>query len=108
AQATLALLRELTGVAEKMEQNLLEPNGVCGECAIVLLCSDNEGFLVLVGELSRRADNLVDEPRQINRLEIEVELAGFDLREVEYIVDQGQGGGSRGIHTAQRFRRLFP
>jgi len=61
AQGNLALLRELTGVAQEIEQNLLEPHGVRSERANVLLCFDNEAVLVLLGELSRRADNLVDE-----------------------------------------------
>src|SRR5262249_55596880 len=44
---------------------------------------------------------------QINRLGIEFELAGFDLREVEYLVDEAQEVGPGGIDTAQRFQRLF-
>jgi hypothetical protein len=44
-------------------------------------------------ELSRRADDLVDEPCQIHRLGVEFELAGFDLREVEYLVDEAQEVG---------------
>src|SRR5262244_3786961 len=50
----------------------------------VLLRLDDEAVLVLLGQLSRGADDLVNEPCQIYRLEIEVELAGFDLREVQY------------------------
>jgi hypothetical protein len=49
---------------------------------------DDEPVLVLLDELSRGADDFIDEPGQIHRLEIEVELAGFDLREVEDLVDQ--------------------
>src|SRR5262245_33421441 len=51
--------------------------------------------------------NLIDETCQMNRLGIEFELAGFDLREVEYLVDEAQEVGAGGIHTAQRFQRLF-
>jgi hypothetical protein len=40
-------------------------------------------ILVLLGELSCGADDLIDKPGQIHGLEIEVELAGFDLREVK-------------------------
>jgi hypothetical protein len=68
---------------------------------------DDEAVLVLVGELSRGADDLVDKPFQINRLGIEVELPGFDLREVQHLVDQAKEVGPGGIHTAQRFQRLF-
>jgi hypothetical protein len=62
--------------------------------------------IVLLGELSRGADELIHKPCQINRLGIGVELAGLDLREVQYLVDEAQKVGSGGIHTAQRFERL--
>jgi hypothetical protein len=42
-----------------------------------------EAVLVLLGKLSCGADDLVDELGQTHLLGIEVELAGFDLREVE-------------------------
>jgi hypothetical protein len=54
---------------------------------------DDEAVLVLLGELSRRADDFIDEPSQINRLGIELELAGFDLREVQYLVDEAEEVG---------------
>src|SRR4029077_20205174 len=63
--------------------------------------------LVFLGELSRGADNLVDKARQIDRLDIELKLPGFDLRKVEYLVDEFQQGLSGGIHTMQRLQRLF-
>src|SRR5262249_8411296 len=44
---------------------------------------------------------------QIHRLGIEFELAGLDLREVEYLVDEAQEVGPGGIHSAQRLQRLF-
>src|SRR5262249_5388360 len=55
----------------------------------------------------RGADHLIDKPGQINTLGIEFELAGFDLREVQYLIDEAQEVGAGGIHTAQRFQRLF-
>ena len=51
---------------------------------------DNEAVLVLLGKPSRGADDLIDKPGQIHRLGIEFELAGFDLREVQYLVDEPQ------------------
>ena len=67
----------------------------------------DEAVLVLLGELSRGADDLIDKRCQVNRLEIEFELAGFDLGEVEHLVDEAKEVGPGGIHTAQRFQRLF-
>jgi hypothetical protein len=107
SQRDLALFRELAGIAQEIEQNLLEPHGVRVERAQVLLRFDGEAILVLLGELSRGANDLVDEPGQINRLGIEFELAGFDLGEVEYLVDQAKEVGPSGIHTAQRLQRLL-
>src|SRR6266481_4143778 len=73
-QRDLALLRELTGIAQEIEQNLLEPHGVRVERADVFLGVDDEAVLILVGKLARGTDDLVDEARQIDRLWIEVEL----------------------------------
>src|SRR5262249_42115989 len=73
----------------------------------VLLRPDGEAILVLLGELSRSTDDLIDKPGQVHRLGIAFELAGFDLREGEYLVDEGQEGGAGGMHTAQRLQRLF-
>jgi hypothetical protein len=87
-QGDLPLFRELAGIAQEIEQYLLEPHGVRGERTHVLLCFDDEAVLVLLAQLSCGADDLVDKPRQIHRLGIEFELAGFDRREVQYLVDE--------------------
>src|SRR5262249_7973171 len=68
---------------------------------------DDEATLVLLGKLSRGADDLIDKPSQIHWLGIELKLAGFDLREVQYLVDEAQEMGPGGIDAAQRFQRLF-
>ena len=59
--------------------NLLEPHRVRGKRAKVLLGFDDEAVLVLLGKLSRGADDLVDKPGQINGLGIKLELASFDF-----------------------------
>jgi hypothetical protein len=106
-QGHLALFRELTGIAQEIEQDLLEPHGVRGERAQVLLGFDDKAVLVLLGELSSGADDIIDKSGQIDRLGIELELAGFDLRKVEHLVDEAQEVGAGGIHAAQRFQRFF-
>ncbi len=68
---------------------------------------DDKAVLVLLGELSRSADDLIDKPGQIHKLGIEFELAGFDLREVQHLVDEAKEVSPGGIHTAQRFQGLF-
>src|SRR5262245_49542136 len=100
-----AFFRELAGIAQKIEQDLLEPHGVGGEGAQVLLRVDDEAVLVLFGELTGGADHLVDESGHIDALGIELELAGFDLREVEDLVDEAQQVGAGGIDAPQRLQR---
>jgi hypothetical protein len=82
-QRDLAVLRELTGIAQQIEQYLLEPQGVRGERAHVLLRVDNEAVLVLLGELPRGADYLIDKPCQIDWLGIE--FAAFQTIATERI-----------------------
>src|SRR5438132_5080275 len=105
--ATSPSFVNLQALLKRLSRICLSRNGVRVERAQVLLRFDSEAVLVLLGELSRGADDLVDEPGQINRLGIEFELAGFDLREVEDLVDEAQEVGPGSIHTAQRFQRLF-
>jgi hypothetical protein len=49
----------------EIEQNLLEPHGVRGERAHVPLRFDDEAVLVFLDELSRGADDLIDEPGEV-------------------------------------------
>src|SRR5262245_14655451 len=84
--ATSPSFVNLQALLSRLSQDLLEPHGVCLERTQVLLRFNDELVLVLLGQLSGGADNLVDKPGHIDRLGIEVELAGFDLREVEYLV----------------------
>ena len=55
-QLDLALLGELAGIAQQVEQDLPQPHGVDGERAEVLRRFDRQAVLVLLGELSRGAD----------------------------------------------------
>jgi len=88
-------------------QNLLEAHRVRVEPANVVLRFDGEAILILLRELSRGADDLVDKAGQIHRLGIEFELARFDLGEVEYLVD-AQEVRAGGIHTSGVVRVGIP
>src|SRR5215813_6393551 len=107
SQRDFALFGELARIAQQVEQYLPQPHGVHSQCAEVLLGIDDEAVLVLLGKLTGGADDLIDKSYQINMLGIEFELAGLDLREVEYLVDEAQEVSTGGIHAAQRFQRLF-
>jgi hypothetical protein len=72
AQRDLAFFSELAGIAQQVEQNLLEPHGVRGERAQVLFRFDNEAVLVFFGKLSRGADDLIDKLGQTHWLKVEL------------------------------------
>ena len=69
--------------------------------------STTRRFFVLLGELARGADHLVDQRRQTYGRGIELELAGLDLREVEHLVDKAEQVGARILHALERFLRFF-
>src|SRR5262249_61257740 len=58
----LARFGEFAGIAEEIEQYLLQPHGVNGQCAEILLGVNDEAVLVLRGKLSGGADDLVYSP----------------------------------------------
>src|SRR5215831_2930042 len=105
-QPDLAFLGELAGIAQQIEQNLLEPQGIRSECPHVVMGLDHKAVLVLLGKLSCGADDLIDKARRVHRLGIEFELTSFDLREVQYLVDETQEVGAGGVDPAQRFQGL--
>ena len=67
----------------------------------------DQPVVVLLGELARRPDDLVDQRREVHLLGAELELAGFDLRQVEHLVDQSEQVRAGAMHTAQRLGRLL-
>jgi len=60
-QPDFAFLGELAGIAQQVEQYLPQSHGVHGQCAEVLLGVNDEAVLVLLGQLSGGADDLVDQ-----------------------------------------------
>jgi hypothetical protein len=104
---TSPLLGELTGIAQQVEQDLPQPHGVHGQRTEIGRGLDYEAVLVLLSELPRGADDLVDQPGQIHGGGIELKLTGFDLREVEHLVDEAKEVSASAIHTLQRLLRLF-
>src|SRR5262249_40864364 len=60
-QPDLTFLGKLAGIAQQVEQDLPQPRRVHGQYAEVLLGIDDEAVLVLLGQLSGGADDLVDQ-----------------------------------------------
>src|SRR5262245_28300896 len=82
----LTLLGELAGIAQKIEQDLPEAHGIDGERAKIVRGLRREAVLVLLGQLPRGADNLVDQRREWHGLRIKLKFPSFDLRQVEHLI----------------------
>ena len=65
--ATSPSFVNLQALLSRLSRICLSRMEIRGERAQVLLRFDDEPVLVLLGQLSRRADDLVDELRQIDR-----------------------------------------
>src|SRR5215510_9698265 len=103
----LARFGELTRIAQQVEQYLPQPHGVHRQCAEVLLDFNDEAVLILLGKLSRGADDLIDQRCELHGLWIEFELSGLDLRQIEHLVDEAKKVSTSAVHALQRLLRLF-
>src|SRR5262249_60880595 len=101
-QRALSVFGEFPGIAEQIEQDLPQPHRVPRRGAELISGFDDEPILVLLRELPRRADDLIDERRQIHRLGAELELAGLDLREVEHLIDKAEQVRAGAVHAIER------
>ncbi len=84
-----AAIRELHGVAGEIEQHLSQPRGVADHVArqrIVDIGSDLELLRLRTG--GNELDRLLHQCRKIEGARVEVDAAGFDLGEIEDLVDQ--------------------
>src|SRR4029079_13873914 len=94
------LLCKLASVAQEVEQDLPQPHGVDGERTKVLLAFDHEAVVILLRKGPRRVDDLIDQRRQIHPIGAKLKLAGFDLREVENLVDEAEKMAAGTMHPA--------
>src|SRR6516165_9805114 len=102
----LARFGELTRIAQQVQEYLPQPHGVHRQCAEVLLDFNDEAVLVLLGKLSRGADDLIDERCELHGLCIEFELSGLDLRQIEHLVDEAKKVSTSAIDALQRLAFL--
>ena len=84
------VLREFRRVAQQVDQALLELGEIGAHGADVWGAFDNERVAVLLHQRFDDRANLIDQPGEIDLLEIDVHAAGFDLRKIEDAVDQPQ------------------
>ena len=84
-----AFLGELDGVGEQVEQDLLEPPRI-GDDAVGRSRRERgpEHDARALGERLEARRAILDELRHLDRGEVELELAGLDLGDVEQVVEQ--------------------
>ena len=68
---------------------------------------DNQAVLVLLGKLARSTDHLFDQRCELHGLRIEFKFPGFDLRQVEHLIDEAKQVSSGAVHALQRFLSLL-
>ena len=107
--ADAAHFRELDGVAGEIEQHLAQPRGVAHDALGQPLVDVGRDFETLgLGARTQQLDDLLDERQQRERPRLEIELAGFDLGEVEDVLDQRQqriAGGLGGLEIGDLLGR---
>ena len=103
----LALLGEFASVAQQVEQDLPHPHGIGNQRTQVLLHLDNEPIAVLLRELAGGADDLIDQRSEIDALRVEFQLAGFDLGEIEHLVDQAAQMSASRVNALERVQCLL-
>src|SRR5262249_5139394 len=103
----LARFGELARIAEEIEQDLPQTHGVHSQCAEVLLHVNDQAVLVLLGKLSRGADDLIDQRCELHGLCIEFEFSGLDLRQIEHLVDEAKKVRAGAVHALQWLLRFL-
>lgn len=83
----LAVLRELRGIAEQIEYGLPKLRDIGAHHAEILVALHGKRVGVLCGERSAGRFDLLDKLGEIDRLDIQLHLAGLDLGDVENVVD---------------------
>ncbi len=97
-----AVTGELRGVAQQVEENLPRFREVGVDRAEAAIAErDGQRVAVLADHGVDRADQLVDHLLHVERLEMQLHLAGFDLREIEDAVDQPEQMLARGLNFRQ-------
>ena len=99
--------RELDGVADQVGDDLADAGGVAADPERhVGVDVAHQLEALLVGTQRQRARQVLQHRRQFNRGVFDGEVTGFDLREVEHVVDHGQqrlATGADGLGEAPLF-----
>ena len=93
-----ALVGELDGVAGEIEQHLAQARGIAHDVVRQPLVDercDLDAFRLRARR--QQFDRFLDQRDERERPRLKIELAGFDLREVENFLDQRQQRFARGL-----------
>ena len=82
--------RELAGIAEKVEQDLPHLGQIAVDRADLVGAAHHESVASLLGQRGDGRRDAIDHGPQLEGLEIERHLAGFDLGKIEDVVDQAE------------------
>ena len=107
AQFHLALLGELAGVAQKVEQNLPQPHRVDRYRSEIARGVEQQALLSC--SASWRAVPMTSSINGVRsiRFGIEIQFAGLDLGEIKHLVDEAEQVGAGTMDAAQRLLRFF-
>ena len=97
------MLGELVCVAHEIEQRLADSGLVGMHLADILRTVDDDFVAVLRRHGADRGDYVVDQRRDGEGLDVHVHPAGFDLRQVQNVVDEFQQMVRRTQYALQRF-----
>src|SRR5690606_10396873 len=87
-QSDLSLLRELDGIAQQVEQDLFEPAFIADRFPEVRRELDTHCEALFVHLRRDERERLLDGAADLERLACNDELLGFDLRDIEHVVDE--------------------
>src|SRR6266550_1187410 len=97
---------KLDGVREEVEKDLSYPARIAHDVEGLSIHVEREGRPILVRQRPHGYEQVLDQRREHHRLQRQLDLAGFDLGEVEHIVHQLEQVSSRFQRTLQAFLLL--
>src|SRR2546426_694112 len=91
AESHFSALRKLYSIADQVKQDLPEPSRIATQlCRHPFLDKCRQFDLVLIRALDEQIERAFDDLPQIEIERLEMELARFDFRKIENIIDDRQ------------------
>ena len=103
----MAALRELDGIRQEIDQDLLEARGVTFDRRQAGCKSGFDAKPLFLREWADAFQDRRDQRRQLDAFHRELHLAGLDLAQVEDLVDQGKQRLAALVHLRDVLLLLF-